>query len=165
MISDAQRVKFESFQVHPLRDRALRLMRDAINAAGLSLSTLGQDWGVTVCPDKKTVFRINRGNYALLDLRLLPPDDDPDDREELCVVVAVLDTELGRKIPKGTLDYEGFTKHVKDSLILIAPFDGAGERILEDKKTRRAFAGHAAANVRKLPNPNWHNPAVNQLLS
>ncbi|MEY4161681.1 MAG: hypothetical protein RI939_410 [Actinomycetota bacterium] len=164
MVTEVQLEKFEAFQVHPLRDRALKLMKSAIEAAGLSLSTLGQDWGVTVCPDRKTVFRINRGNYALLDMRMMALSDGPNPKEEMCVVLAVVESQLGRRNPKGTVCFEGFVKHVPDSMVLCAVFDGVGERLLEDKKTCRAFAAHSLTGVRKLPNPKWHNPAVNQLL-
>ena len=166
MVTKVQSDKLELFRRHPIFEDAVQLMRQAIQVAGLSNETLGVDWGVTVCPDRHTIFRINRGNYALIDLRDEPVDDSNRPEYETVIVLAVIGSELGRITPLSVIHSQpGFVRHVPDSVALFVEYYGKGKKILENKKVARAFAEHAATNSRKLPNPNWHNPAVNVLLA
>ena len=68
MASEAQQRKFAEFERLQERDEVLRFVASAIRAAALVPSERGSTWGVTVCPDNKTVIRLNVGNVAQLSI-------------------------------------------------------------------------------------------------
>ena len=163
MTSPAQQKKFETFLKHPLHVTALELVKQAIAAAALEQGELGKSWGVTLCPDNKTVIRLNCGNISLLDVShgSFEPDDD-----DIYIKMAVIDEELGiLGPPRSIAMYEGFTAHVESSMLLMAPWDKWSGKIFDNKKICRAFKAHAHAAKRTLPHPNWHNPMAEALLA
>ncbi len=65
---EVQRRKFDEFQVHPVRDAALELLRRYVALAGLELSELNVTWGVTVCVENQAVLRVNVGPRVAFDI-------------------------------------------------------------------------------------------------
>ena len=163
MPSPAQQKKFETFLKHPLYSPSIELIKKAISVAGLEPEELGKSWGITLCPDNKTVVRVNCGNLALLDITrgLIDSTDDG-----TYIRIAVVDDELGRLgSSRGLVFYHGFIDHVENSLLLVAPWDKWSGKIFDNKKICRAFKAHAHAAKRTLPHPNWHNPMAEALLA
>lgn len=162
MATAPQQKKFDQFLSLPESAAYVELLKRAIQAAELTRETCGVNWGVTVCPDKDTIFRINRGNIALLDLckGLFEPSD-----LELFIKAAVIDSKLGIMTPRGVDFYPGFTNRIKESLFAIGTWEKWGTKFFDEKKIARAFKAHSDASVRNLPNPNWHNPLVEELIS
>jgi hypothetical protein len=162
MATAPQQKKFDQFLSLPESAAYVELLKRAIHAAELTSETCGVNWGVTVCPDKDTILRINRGNIALLDLckGLFEPSDP-----KLFIRAAVIDSKLGFTTPRGIDLYPGFTNRNKESLFAIGTWDKWGTKFFDEKKIARAFKAHSEDSERNLPNPNWHNPLVNSLLS
>jgi len=165
MASQAQTAKFQGFQEHHLRDQSLKVLKQAIEVAELPFSDLGDTWGVTVCVDPKTIFRLNVGNVSQLSVyRGFNEKRDPTGKV-FYLYLAVVDRELGvLGEPRGLRWDKGFVQHVDDSAQLSGPFDKWGTKIFERKGIARAFRSHAQAAVRRLPNANWHNPLIDDLL-
>lgn len=161
MATPPQQKKFDQFLSLAESAAYIELLKRAIQAAELTIETCGVNWGVTVCPDKDTIFRINRGNIALLDLckGFLDPSDPG-----LLIKAAVIDSELGVLTPRGIDLYQGFTNRLKESLLAVGRWEKWGTTFFDNKKIVRAFKAHSDASVRNLPNPNWHNPLVTTLL-
>ncbi len=161
MATAPQQKKFDQFLSLPESAAYIELLKRAIEAAELTIETCGVNWGVTVCPDKDTIFRINRGNIALLDLCKGVFDQSD---AELFIKAAVIDSKLGFRTPRGIDLYPGFTNRNEESLFAIGTWEKWGTRFFDDKKVARAFKAHSDDSVRNLPNPNWHNPLVSSLL-
>ena len=162
MATPAQQKKLEAFLKHPLKPAVLELLKQAIAGAELEPGEMGKSWGITLCPDAKTVVRLNCGNIALMDVTrgLIDPDDD-----DTYVRITVIDDELGiLGPPRGMAVYEGFTNRVETSVFLVGSLDKWSGKIFNNKKICRAFKAHAFASKRSLPNPQWHNPLVEGLL-
>ena len=163
MPTTAQQKKFDAFLKHPLYDQALEVLKRAISEGGLEREQMGKSWGITVCPDNMTIVRVNCGNLSLLDVfhGLIDPED-----EKTYIRMAVIDDELGiLGPPRGLAMYEGFAAHVENSILLVGPWDKWSRKIFDNKKICKAFKAHALAAKRTLPNPNWHNPLIEALLS
>jgi hypothetical protein len=161
MATVPQQKKFDQFLGLPESANYVELLKRAIKAAELTSNSLGVDWGVTVCPDKNTIFRINRGNIALLDLGsgfVEPPDST------ILIKAAVIDSELGVLTPRGITLYPGFTNRHKESLFAVGRWEKWETKFFDEKKIARAFKAHSDASVRNLPNSNWHNPLVDGLI-
>ncbi len=166
MATDIQQKKFDEFQESQLRHEAIEFVKAAIAAAGLAESERGVTWGVTVCPDKETIIRLNVGNIAQLSVRQgrVAKKDSLGSRER--ITVAVRKQALGwLGIPGSLSDQAGFVDWVDDSIILRGYFDQWASRFFKKKRLAVAFADHARAAHKRMPDVNWHNPLVDALIS
>lgn len=161
MASKAQQTKFDKFQRHPLREASLQFVKKAVGVAGLiSEQSLGSDWGVTVCPDSDAVIRVNRGNYALLDVRHVRRDG----KVATFFVAAVVGTKrLERALPSSLRLREGFQKHVDDSMVVLGSLEEWAGRFFEIPEIAVGFRAHAHTGRTRLPNAAWHNPLTDHL--
>jgi len=165
MPTKAQQDKFALFERHPLRDSNLRLLQQAIEVAELQPKDIGDTWGVTVCVDSDTIFRLNVGNVSQLSVYRGSNEKQDPTGEIYYLYLAVVDRELGiLGEPRGLRWRKGFVDHVDDSARLIGPFDEWHTKVFDKKGISRAFRAHAQAALRRLPNSNWHNPMVDELL-
>ena len=160
-----QEQKFAKFQQHPLRNETLTLVKTAIAVAELSMGDIGKTWGATVCPDSNTAIRLNVGNVAQMSIRKGNfPKLDPTG-QQFFVTLAVRKRKLGiLGCPRHLYPSTGFTNWVDDSIILSGLFEKWHSELFDNKKLARAFQAHAQAALRKMPNSNWHNPLVDDLL-
>jgi len=165
MATTAQNEKFSKFQSHHLRESSLQLLRQAIEVAELPHSDIGHTWGVTVCVDPKTVIRLNVGNVSQFSVfKGGRPKVDPTGTVYF-LYLAVVEKDLGvLGEPKGLRMLNGFETHVKDSVQLSGPFDDWCTKLFDNKRVCRAFTTHAQQALRGMPNPQWHNPLVNDLI-
>lgn len=165
MATAPQQDKFSKFQSHPLRDPSLQLLSQAIEVAGLSFAEIGKTWGVTVCVDANTVIRLNVGNISQMSVfKGNRPKLDPTGTV-FFLYLAVVDKDLGIfGEPRGLRRLNGFKDHVDQSIQLSGPFDDWHRKLFNNKRVCRAFTSHAQNALKGLPNPQWHNPLVNDLL-
>ena len=165
MATQAQTDKFQKFQQHQLQYESLQVLHRAIEVAELPLTDIGDTWGVTVCVDPRTIFRLNVGNVSQLSVFKGSNEKRDPTGEIYYLYFAVVDRQLGiLGEPRGLRWRRGFVDHVDDSVELSGPFENWHTRIFEKKGVTRAFRAHAQAALRRLPNPNWHNPLVDDLL-
>jgi hypothetical protein len=156
MAPQAQLTKFAEFEQLPVRDEVLAFVAAAIKAADLIPSERGSTWGVTVCPDRKTVHRLNVGNVAQMSVYRGEPMD---------ISIAVCHDAIGLLgLPVSLSSQEGFVRCVDDSVLLYGNFDEWSTRVFKKKRIVRAFALHAQHAHRRMADTNWHNPLINDLL-
>lgn len=165
MATAPQEQKFKKFQQHPLCNESLTLVKRAITVAELSMNEIGKTWGVTVCPDANTPIRLNVGNVAQMSTwKGKFPKLDPTGQQFL-VSIAVSERELGiLGWPRHLYPSGGFKKWVDDSITLSGFFEKWHSELFDNKKLARAFQAHAQQALKGMPNSNWHNPLVNDLL-
>jgi len=165
MATDTQQKKFAKFQEAQLREEAIEFVKAAIAAAKLAESERGVTWGVTVCPDNETIIRLNVGNIAQLSvLHGWVTKNDPSGNRGR-ISVAVRKRSLGwLGIPGSLGDQVGFVDWVDDSIVLTGYLDQWASRFFKKKRLAAAFADHAREARKRMPDSNWHNPMVDQLL-
>ncbi len=148
-----------------MHNETLELVKTAISVAGLSMEDIGKTWGVTACPDSNTPIRLNVGNVAQMSvMKGGYPKLDRTERLHL-ISLAVSDRQFGilghpRNLHKGG----GFKKFVDDSVVLYGLFEKWHSELFNNKRIARAFRTHAQAALKGMPNSNWHNPLMDDLL-
>lgn len=165
MPTPAQQDKFGEFQKRPQRFDGIKVLKNVISHSELSSADRGTTWGVTVCPDRDTLIRLNVGNVSQFSIqRGISKTIDPTGNI-FFVVLAVHRGALGiRGVPRGLQERTGFTKHVDESIIIFGPMDRWSERIFERPRVVRAMRKHVQVALRTLPDTNWHNPLVDSLI-
>jgi hypothetical protein len=144
--------KAEQFRGHPLRADAVRLACAVIEVAGLDPDGQGRAWGVTLCPDRNCVIRVNVGNQAIADLR-------SDGRAYLMMI---LDGKKPR-LPRTAEMFKGFEATPGSILVVVDVSDC--DHVLATRECREAIQRHAlASGYRDLPNSNWDNPLSSAVL-
>lgn len=162
MTSAAQQQKFTKFGKLAEADRIVDVLKGLVAAGGLTRASRGTQWGVTVCPDKYALMRLNAGNRChadVVDLRGYW-------HLRLYVVAPLLNGSLDPKfkVTPGTRAAIGF-KEVPDSLELRIPLGEATGAVANAPHVAKAFKGHINFGTRKeLPNAAWHNPLMDRLL-
>lgn len=148
-----QTQKFNEFLLHPQASQIRALLKSAIGAAGLLEVDRGIYWGVTVCPDKDAIARLNVSNRVLLNVL-----------RDQSVEVFLLDEKMRftRSLRNQTL-YEGFTSLKGSAMLVFASYEVATEAF-KNRAIQRYFRNHSRADWRRLPNSKWHNPLTNSLL-
>lgn len=165
MPTSAQQNKFDEFQKRPLRDECIKVVKAAISQAGLSASERGSNWGVTVCPDNKTLIRLNVGNVSQMSVQRGFSEKIDPSGDVYYLVVAVQRGALGLLgVPRGLHAWPGFVKHVDDSIIVFGALDRWSDQIFEHQRVVRAMRKHIESATRTLPDSNWHNPLVDDIL-
>lgn len=165
MATTAQQDKFDEFQKRPLREECIEIVRTAITKSGLNVADRGSTWGVTVCPDNKTLIRLNVGNVSQMSVQRGFAEKIDPSGDVYFIVVAVRRNALGiLGAPRGLHVRSGFVKHVEDSAIVFGALDRWSDRIFEHKRVVRAMRQHVESATRKLPDSNWHNPLVEAML-
>lgn len=151
--SPVQTKKFNEFLQSSSAGQVHALLRVAISAANLRSEDLGVYWGITVCPDKDSLARLNVSNRVLLDVRRTGSVD-----------IFLLDRTMRfNRLPMSLKLYEGFDS-LPGSAILEASSYEEATTALGNRAVQKYFRQHSLAEWRKLPNPKWHNPLANSLL-
>lgn len=162
MATEPQKKKFAQFVDSELKDDCVDFLNQLIKVAGLSLDELGTIWGVTVCVDKQTLLRVNVANWEFASVRLSANNSTGTAQFSL----------IGR--PKITLLMPLSTRFTESSLKiedLYAIWINVGrdsKRILSNQNvanSARKAVEAMMAERRGLPNPNWHNPLINSLIT
>lgn len=154
--------RWERFKSDPDYDIVVEHVLDVLDAAGLTQSSMGDTWGLTVHVDKDTFLRLNHADYALFDIR------DPHlDLKERRVVVAHVPDGAGKPslLARGIFKLSGargrsgtgFTKLIPESETLWTTFDDL-KPFLNRADFREAIGRHVTARGRKLYSVNRHNP-------
>lgn len=162
MASAAQQQKFTKFGKLDDADRIVSVLRGLVAAGGLTRATRGVQWGVTVCPDKYALMRLNAGNRCHADV----VDLRGSWHLRLYVVAPLLNGTLDPrfKVTPGTRAAIGF-KEVPNSLELRIPLEEATGTVANAAHVAKAFREHLNFGARKnLPNAAWHNPLMDRLL-
>jgi hypothetical protein len=157
MPSKAQEDKFRRFSALPNRAKLIELLKSLISAGNLDKSDLGTSWGVTVCPDAKTLVRLNCGNRSLAEVLVW--------KDRLLLRIFVIAPLQSAALPPRTVDRPGFDA-IDGSIALISPLeDDYGASLLADPLWARQFRRHVEVERRRLPNPAWHNPLTESILT
>ncbi len=151
--SSVQSEKFNEFLRNPHASQIRALLKTAIGAAGLLESDRGIYWGVTVCPDKIAVARLNVSNRVLLDVQ-----------RNQSVEVFLLDVTMRfNRLPRSLKLYEGFPSLKGSAMLVVTDYEKA-TATLNNRAIQKYFQNHSLADWRRLPNSKWHNPLANSLL-
>ena len=148
-----QNQKFNEFLRNPHASQIRALLKTAIDAAGLLESDRGIYWGVTVCPDKIAVARLNVSNRVLLNVQ----------RDQSVEVFLLDETLRFNRLPRKLELYEGFPSLTGSAMLVFANYEDA-TTALTNRAIQRYLRNHSLAEWRKLPNSKWHNPLANSLL-
>jgi hypothetical protein len=162
MASAAQQQKFTKFSRLDDAEHIVDILKGLVDAAGLDRSSRGRQWGVTVCPDKYALMRLNAGNRCHADI----VDLNGIWTLRIFVVAPLINGGLDPrfKITPGTRAALGFPE-VPDSLELRIPLTEASNAVAREDHVKRAFREHVNSGARRdLPNASWHNPLMDGLL-
>jgi hypothetical protein len=162
MASAAQKQKFAKFGKLGDADQIIAVLKGLVVAGGLTRASRGRQWGVTVCPDKYALMRLNAGNRCHADV----VDLNGYWHLRLYVIAPLLNGTLDPKfkVTAGTRAAIGF-REVPNSLELRIPLQEATETVANAAHVADAFREHINYGSRKdLPNAAWHNSLVDQLL-
>lgn len=162
MASAAQQQKFTKFSRLAERDRILVVLETLVSKGELLRSERGDRWGVTVCPDKLTLMRLNAGNRCHSDV----VDIDGYWHLRVYVVAGLVGGRVDShfKLTESTKCRPGF-REVSNSMELRLPLSEANDSLLDDSRVASAFRAHLESGPRRaLPNSAWHNPLLDPLL-
>jgi hypothetical protein len=162
MSTAAQQQKFAKFSRLGEHEKLVTVLRTLIARGDLSRSDRGTHWGVTVCPDKLTLMRLNAGNRCHADV----VDVGGIWHLRIYVIAKLTDGRVDPhfKLTKNTKCARGFTE-VPDSLEIRVPLSECTVELLGDHRVVEAFRAHLGSGSRKtLPNSAWHNSLVDQIL-
>lgn len=154
--TELQSAKYEKFMKHPLKEKAVEYLNLIVTAANLDLDDLGVTWGVTLCVDAKSVLRVNVSNRYLADV--IYSKAKPDGVALMCVI--------GKPPiagPRSMHVHNGFHT-IKNSTILTCDLGGDSTSLISEIAVKNALKAHANTQVRKIPNPKWHNPHSESLI-
>lgn len=148
--TDVQKTKFEKFTKHPLKDKAVEFLNYVVIVADLDIKNVGITWGVTLCADSKSILRVNTSNRYLADVFVTKAY--PEGRALMCLIGEP--QVIG---PQSMRVHDGF-KNIENSKIVTCDLGKDSSRLISESDVQSALKAHANTFVRKLPNPNWHNP-------
>ncbi len=155
--TDVQKTKFEKFTKHPLRDKAVEFLNYVIVVADLDIENIGITWGITLCADSKSILRVNTSNRYLVDVFVTKAY--PEGRALMCLIGEP--QVIG---PQSMRVHDGF-KNIENSIIVTCDLGKDLSKLIAEREVQTALRAHANTFVRKLPNPNWHNPLSMTLIS
>ncbi len=144
--------KFERFGQWDLRHAAMDVLRAVIDTDGLERSVLGETWGVTAFPSRRTALRLNVGPREVLVIR----------SDGAATLNLMSDPGSTVRLPDSVERTQGF-KALPESVGLTGALDVVPV-LLDIPAVTAAHRALIEASVRRLPQANWHNPLVGPLL-
>ena len=159
--TDVQKRKYEKFINHEFKDESVEFLNQIIEYSELKFSDIGITWGVTVMPDAKTLIRVNIGNYEFVNV------SQSKSGEECRVLICVKGKpRLPVLIPKSlSVGKSGF-KLLVDDFAMYMTLGKDSSKMLGMKNIQAAILqGAKSRMLRDLPNPNWHNPMTEKLIT
>ena len=152
-VSEVQVRKYERFVATDAHVEAILATQQVIDLDGLERSEIGRTWGITVCPDRHVLVRLNVGRREVMTIR-------PDGSMRLYLVGDP--NELDRA-PGPTTSHRGMGG-LPDSHAVGLPIDQALQWLDQSRtlssQHRRLVEQSTGPPIRR----NWHNPLVEQLL-
>ena len=159
--TDVQKRKYEKFLNHEFKDESVEFLNQIIEHSELKFSDIGITWGVTVLPDAKTLIRVNIGNYEFVNV------SQSKSGEECRVLICVKGKpRLPVLIPKSLSVRKSGFKLLVDDFAMYMTLGKDSSKMLGMKNIQAAILqGAKSRMLRDLPNPNWHNPMTEKLIT
>ena len=159
--TDVQKRKYEKFINHEFKDESVEFLNQIIEYSELKFSDIGITWGVTVMPDAKTLIRVNIGNYEFVNV------SQSKSGEECRVLICVKGKpRLPVLIPKSLSVRKSGFKLLVDDFAMYMTLGKDSSKMLGMENIQAAILhGAKSRMLRDLPNPNWHNPMTEKLIT
>ena len=159
--TDVQKRKYEKFINHEFKDESVEFLNQIIEYSELKFSDIGITWGVTVMPDAKTLIRVNIGNYEFVNV------SQSKSGEECRVLICVKGKpRLPVLIPKSlSVGKSGFKLLVDDFAMYMTLGKDSSKMLGMENIQAAILHGAKSRMLRDLPNPNWHNPMTEKLIT
>lgn len=162
MATEPQKKKFAQFVDSELKDDCVVFLNQLIKVAGLSLDGLGTIWGVTVCVDKETLLRVNVANWefarVFYNKKLL---------RNQAMISVIGKPKSSISLPFSVIVMKGF-EAIENQFTIWVNLGKDSTKTLANRKIAESAGKSVEAMMaerRGLPNPNWHNPLTNSLIT
>jgi len=162
MATEPQKKKFAQFMESELRVECTDFLNQLIKIADLALDDIGKTWGVTVCVDKETLLRVNIANWEFA--RVFYNKKLTRNQAMICVIGK---PKMSISLPVSMIVMKGF-EAIDNQFTVWVNLGKDSRKTLANKKiaeSARLAVKAVTSKRRGLPNPNWHNPLIETLIS